>query len=190
MPLSVGYTLWFTGLSGSGKSTLAFAVSEALIAQGVTSPEILDGDEIRATLSSELGFSPQDRMKNILRIGWVAQLLTRHHIPTLVACISPYRQARRQVRGMVEAVAGKGSFVEIFVDCPLDVCISRDPKGLYAKARVGMIQDLTGLNDSYEPPDDPEIHLQTESLSVEGAVDSVMLYLAAHHFIETKHCMH
>ena len=185
-PQSVGYTLWFTGLSGSGKSTLARAVCHALIARGTNAPEVLDGDEIRATLSSGLGFSREDRMTNVFRIGWVAQLLTRHHIPTLVASIAPYRHSRRQVRAMVEAVGGNGSFIEIFVDCPLEVCMSRDPKGLYAKAKSGNLQNLSGLNDCYEVPDHPDVHLHTNVSSVEESVDCVMSYLEAHCLIEAS----
>lgn len=182
----VGYTLWFTGLPASGKSTLARAVCQALLVRGAPSPEVLDGDEIRVTLSSGLGFSREDRMTNVFRIGWVAQLLTKHRIPVLVAAISPYRQSRNHVREMIEAVGGKRSFIEFFVDCPLEVCMSRDPKGLYAKARAGKLKNLSGFNDCYEAPVCPDLHLHTNILTCEETVECVMTYLEQRHLIQAS----
>ncbi len=174
-----GFTVWFTGLSGSGKTTLSNLLHHRLQEMGITNVEVLDGDVVRTHLSKGLGFSKQDRDTNIRRIGWVAQLLTKHGIPNLVAAISPYREVREEVRGMVEGAGGKGSFIEVFVDCPVDVCERRDTKGLYAKARRGEIKNFTGIDDPYEPPLDPELHLETDSTMPEECVERILDHLAA-----------
>ena len=165
-----GFTIWFTGLSGAGKSTLAKLVREALAERGITHVELLDGDIVRTQLSKGLGFSKEDRDTNIRRIGWVCQLLMKHGIPNIVAVISPYRDVRNEVRKMVEDIGGRGSFIEVFVSCPLDVCEKRDLKGLYKMARIGEIKNFTGISDPYEPPGAPEVILDTaKELPLESA---------------------
>ena len=149
-------TVWFTGLSGSGKSTLAFALEEALIERGVAA-YVLDGDNIRFGLNRDLGFSPEDRTENIRRIGEVCRLFGDAGIVVLTAFISPYAADRNQAR----AIHPEGTFIEVYVDTPLDVCEARDPKGLYAKARVGEIPDSSGISAPYEPPPSPEITIDT-----------------------------
>jgi len=179
-----GFTVWFTGIPASGKSTLSSAVYQALLKRGIETPELLDADEIRTNISKGLGFSKEDRVANIMRIGWIAQLLTKHRIPNLVACIAPYRQTRKRVREMVEVVGGKGSFIEVFVQCPLEVCICRDPKGLYAKASIGEVEKLSGLNDVYEAPEQPELLVNTTKHDIAETVECVVGYLEANRLIE------
>jgi len=166
-----GFTLWFTGLSGSGKTTLCRRVNRLLMERGVMNVEILDGDEVRTHLTSELGFSRADRDRNILRIGWVCQLLTRNGVPNLVAAISPYRETRDRVRRMI------GRFVEVFVNCPLEVAEARDVKGLYAKARQGLIKGFTGIDDPYEKPLDPEVEVHTDREEEEESAARIMDFL-------------
>lgn len=149
-------TVWFTGLSGSGKSTLAFAVEEALIARGVAA-YVLDGDNIRFGLNRDLGFAPVDRTENIRRIGEVCRLFQDAGLIVLTAFVSPYRADRDAVR----ALHPDGTFTEVFVDTPLEVCEQRDVKGLYAKARAGEIPEFTGISAPYEAPDSPEIRVDT-----------------------------
>jgi len=153
--MSKGFTLWFTGLSGAGKTTLSQLVQEQLLARGCK-VESLDGDVVRTHLSKGLGFSREDRDTNILRIGFVAKLLTRNGVVVLVSAISPYRATRDQVRADI------GSFVEVYVKCPLDVCMERDVKGLYKKAIAGEIPQFTGVSDVYEEPLNPEIVVETD----------------------------
>lgn len=149
-------TVWFTGLSGSGKSTLAFAVEEALIRRGVAA-YVLDGDNVRFGLNRDLGFAPEDRTENIRRIGEVCRLFQDSGMVVLTAFVSPYVADREAVR----ALHPEGSFVEVFVDTPLEVCEARDVKGLYAKARAGEIPEFTGISAPYEPPPTPEIRVDT-----------------------------
>ena len=149
-------TVWFTGLSGSGKSTLAFAVEDALIACGVAA-YVLDGDNIRFGLNRDLGFAPEDRTENIRRIGEVCRLFQDAGLIVLTAFVSPYRADRDAVR----ALHPEGTFTEVFVDTPLEVCEQRDVKGLYAKARAGEIPEFTGITAPYEAPDNPEIRVDT-----------------------------
>ncbi|WP_419552893.1 adenylyl-sulfate kinase [Candidatus Poriferisodalis sp.] len=149
-------TVWFTGLSGSGKSTLAFALEEALLERGVAA-YVLDGDNVRFGLNRDLGFSPEDRTENIRRIGEVCRLFQDAGIVVLTAFISPYVADRDQVR----AIHPEGTFIEVFVDTPLEVCEARDPKGLYVKARAGKIPDFSGISAPYEPPPSPEITIDT-----------------------------
>ena len=153
--MDVGLTIWFTGLSGAGKSTLATLLAERLRGMG-RRVELLDGDEVRRNLSSGLGFSKADRDANIRRIAYVAKLLSRNGVIAITAASSPYREIRDEARAEI------GTFVEVFVDCPLEVCEQRDVKGLYAKARSGEIQQFTGISDPYEPPENPEVHLHTD----------------------------
>ena len=153
-----GFTLWFTGLSGAGKTTITDIVEKELRHQQVPI-EVLDGDVVRTNLSKGLGFSREDRDTNVLRIGFVADLLTRNGVGVIVSAISPYKEARDQVRRNV------GDFVEVFVDAPVEVCAERDVKGLYAKAYSGEIPEFTGVSDPYEPPAAPELVLKTDEES-------------------------
>ena len=180
---SKGFTLWFTGLSGAGKTTVSDALHHRLQAGGVLNVEVLDGDVVRTHLSKGLGFSKEDRDTNIRRIGWVAQLLTKHRVPNLIAAISPYREIRDEVREMVESAGTKESFIEVYVDCPVEVCEERDVKGLYAKARSGEIKEFTGISDPYEHPLNPEIHLRTDKGTVDEAVEQILNYLREKGFI-------
>jgi adenylylsulfate kinase len=156
-----GFTVWFTGLSGAGKSTIANIVGPELEERGLL-VEYLDGDIVRTHLSKGLGFSKEDRDRNIERIGWVASRLTRHGAAVLVSAISPYEETRRKARTMVEEF---GLFVEVFVEASVDACAERDVKGLYAKAFAGEIPEFTGVSDPYEAPSDPELTLATENES-------------------------
>lgn len=167
-----GFTLWFTGLSASGKSTLAMATEKALFEKGCRT-YVLDGDNIRHGLNSNLGFSPADRCENIRRISEVAKLFTDCGIINLTAFISPYRNDRDNAR----AIFSDGDFIEIFVDCPLSICEERDPKSMYKKARAGLIKEFTGIDAPYEPPLRPELHLYTGELSVDQCVDKIISYL-------------
>jgi adenylylsulfate kinase len=164
--------VWLTGLSGSGKSTIAVALEKALWTRGVRS-YILDGDNIRHGLNKNLGFSPEDRTENIRRIGEVAKLFVDAGIVAVTAFISPYRADRDKVRALV----GDGDFVEVLVDCPLDVCEGRDVKGLYQKARAGQIPEFTGISAPYEPPVRSEVVLPTAELSVEQSVARLVGFL-------------
>ncbi len=151
-------TVWFTGLSGSGKSTLAFAVEQALTEKGVAA-YVLDGDNVRFGLNRDLGFAPEDRTENIRRIGEVCRLFQDAGMIVLTAFVSPYLADRDAVR----ALHPQGSFVEVFVDTPIEVCEARDVKGLYAKARAGEIPEFTGISAPYESPVDPEITVDTSN---------------------------
>jgi adenylylsulfate kinase len=150
-----GFTLWFTGLSGAGKTTIAEIVEHELKERG-RRVEVLDGDIVRTNLSKGLTFSRDDRNINVLRIGFVANLLTRNGVAVIVSAISPYKEARDQVRRRVV------DFVEVFVDAPLEVCAERDVKGLYKKAFAGEIEGFTGVSDPYEPPVAPDLVLKTD----------------------------
>ncbi len=161
-------TVWFTGLSGSGKSTLAFAVEEALVAKGVAA-YVLDGDNVRFGLNSDLGFSAEDRTENIRRIGEVCRLFQDSGMVTLTAFISPYIADRDRVR----ALHPEGRFVEVFVDTPLEVAEKRDVKGLYKKARAGEIPDFSGISAPYEAPENPEITVDT-SKPIEACVEQIV----------------
>jgi adenylylsulfate kinase len=166
-----GFTLWFTGLSGAGKSTIAEIVGPELERRGIL-VDHLDGDVVRTHLSKGLGFSREDRDTNILRIGFVAKLLTRHGAGVIVAAISPYRETRDLVREMIG-----DDFVEVYVATSLDECARRDVKGLYAKAFAGEIKEFTGVSDPYEPPVDPEITVETEGRSPEQSAQLVIAEL-------------
>jgi len=179
-----GFCLWFTGLSGAGKSTVSEAVHRELQGRGVTNVEILDGDVVRTHLTKGLGFSREDRDTNVLRIGWVCQLLAKHGIPAMTAAISPYRETRAEVRQMVEGAAGSGSFIEIYVKASVEACAERDVKGLYAKAKAGEIPQFTGVSDPYEPPEQAELVLETEHEDVQESAGKVLAYLEQHGFIE------
>jgi adenylylsulfate kinase len=167
-----GVVLWFTGLSGSGKSTLAHAVEKTLYDKKHLTT-VLDGDNIRHGLNKNLGFSPEDREENIRRIGEVAKLFTDAGVIAMTAFISPYIKDRDQARSLVE----KGRFIEIYCKCSLDACEERDPKGLYKKARAGEIKQFTGIDAPYEEPENPEIIVETDKLSLEQSAEKVIAYL-------------
>ena len=171
-----GFTLWFTGLPASGKSTLAVAVENALHQKGF-STYILDGDNIRHGLNKDLGFAPKEREENIRRIGEVANLFSDCGVINLVAFISPYRSDRLSAR---KCSQNDETFIEIFVDCPMEVCEVRDPKGMYRKARSGAIKEFTGISAPYEIPQNPEIHILTHTYSVEEGVHIILQYLYRH----------
>jgi adenylylsulfate kinase len=166
-----GFVVWLTGLSGAGKSTIAQALAEELRRRGVTRLELLDGDAVRENLSAGLGFSRADRDTNIRRIAWVAHLLARNGVATIVAAISPYRQARDAARALI------GDFVEVFVDAPLTTVEARDVKGLYARARAGTVPHFTGVSDPYEPPLTPEVRCATDRESVQASAGTILDWL-------------
>jgi adenylylsulfate kinase len=172
MTNDTGFVLWLTGLSGAGKSTVATKLGPALAERGHR-VELLDGDEVRTNLCQGLGFSRTDRDTNIARIGYVAGKLSKHGVAVLVAAISPYREARDQVRAQVD------NFIEVYVAAPVATCAERDVKGLYAKALAGEIQHFTGISDPYEPPLEPEITLHTEHESVDDSAHQVIAWLEA-----------
>jgi adenylylsulfate kinase len=165
-----GFTLWFTGLSGAGKSTIADIVGPRLEEAGRL-VEYLDGDVVRTHLSKGLGFSKEDRDTNIERIGWVASRLTRNGAAVLVSAISPYEETRRKAREMVEEF---GVFIEVYVEASVDECARRDVKGLYQKAFAGEIKEFTGVSDPYEPPTNPEIVVNTETMTPEESAQAVV----------------
>ena len=175
-----GATLWFTGLSGSGKSTVAVALEKALFQRGKLSYR-LDGDNIRLGINKNLGFSAEDRTENIRRIGEIAKLFVDSGVIALSSFISPYRADRDQVRAL--HLESGFAFIEIFVDCSLSEAERRDPKGLYKKARAGEIKNFTGIDDPYEAPSSPEIHLHTDQMSLEQEVERIMAYLEGQGFI-------
>jgi adenylylsulfate kinase len=180
------FCLWFTGLSGAGKSTVSHAVYERLHAMGLSQVELLDGDVVRTHLTRGLGFSKEDRDTNVLRIGWVCQLLVKHGAAAITAAISPYRDTRDQVRAMVEQAGGAGSFIEVHVNASVEECARRDVKGLYAKAINGDIPQFTGVSDPYEAPTRAEIVLDTERESLDQSAGKVLDYLRQHGFIGGK----
>jgi len=165
-----GFTLWFTGLSGSGKSTLASYLTPIFKQRG-KNVEVLDGDEVRENLSKGLGFSKEDRDTNIRRIGYVANLLSRNGVVSICAAISPYRDLRREIREMTE------TFVEVFVEAPLEVVEERDTKGLYKKARAGIIKNFTGISDPYEDPENAEVSVHTGKESIEESANRILAAL-------------
>ena len=172
-----GATLWMTGLSGSGKSTISVALERSLFEKGILSYR-LDGDNIRLGINKNLGFSADDRKENIRRIGEVSKLFTDAGIITLASFISPYRKDREEVRKIHED-SGL-TFVEIFIDCSLESAEERDPKGLYKKARNGEIKNFTGIDDPYEAPTNPEIHLISDKMSLDDEVKTVLNFLLKH----------
>lgn len=169
-----GATLWFTGLSGSGKSTIAVALEERLTAMGKLCYR-LDGDNIRLGINRNLGFSAADRAENIRRVGEVSKLFVDAGLIVLSSFISPYSSDREQVRQLHAQAAFP--FIEIFVDCDLEEAERRDPKGLYKKARAGEIKNFTGIDDPYEAPEHPDIHLRSDQLSLQQEVDIILAYM-------------
>lgn len=165
--MSDGCAIWLIGLPAAGKTTIALALAEHLRAQG-HSVETLDGDEIRLGLSADLGFSAEDRQQHNRRVILVSKVLARNGIIVLIPLISPYRETRAYARSELER------FVEVYVECPVEECIRRDPKGLYAKTLRGEIRNFTGLDDPYEEPLNPELTLETNLLTVDECVDRIM----------------
>ncbi|MEE3337888.1 MAG: adenylyl-sulfate kinase [Candidatus Latescibacterota bacterium] len=170
-----GALLWLTGLSGSGKSTIAFRVEHALIERGCVA-YVLDGDNVRHGLNSNLGFSADDRAENIRRIGEVGKLFVDAGLITLSSLVSPYRADRDQVR----ALLAEDQFFEIYVNTPLEICEQRDPKGLYKRARAGEIPNFTGISDPYEEPQAPELELKTDTVTIDEAARQVTCLLEQH----------
>lgn len=171
--------LWFTGLSGSGKSTIANAVELKLNELGKHT-YLLDGDNIRMGLNKGLGFSDEDRVENIRRIGEVSKLFVDAGLIVLTAFISPFQEERDKVRELV----AEGEFIEVFIDTPLEVCESRDPKGLYKKARDGKIPSFTGISSPYEAPSKEEIHIKTDKTSIDACVKNIVEYLQKRGYLE------
>ncbi|MDH5231216.1 MAG: adenylyl-sulfate kinase [Gammaproteobacteria bacterium] len=170
----LGFTIFFTGLSGAGKSTVANALLIKLKEMGTRSVTLLDGDVVRKNLSSELGFSKEHRNINIERIGYVASEITKHGGIAICAPIAPYRETRRKIRNVIQTYGG---FIEVFVSTPLTVCENRDRKGLYAKARAGLIKEFTGISDPYEEPENAELSINTDECSPDEAAQMVLLKL-------------
>ncbi|GAA5901943.1 hypothetical protein JCM8208_006645 [Rhodotorula glutinis] len=175
-----GVTIWFTGLSASGKSTLACALELELLQKGKRAFR-LDGDNVRFGLNKDLGFSPKDREENIRRVGEVAKLVASSCTTTLTAFISPYLADRALARKIHDE--SKIPFLEVFVDAPLAEVEKRDPKGLYAKARAGVIKEFTGVSAPYEAPESPELHIKTAEVDIETGVQIIVEYLEKHQFI-------
>lgn len=165
-----GVTVWFTGLYGAGKTTVSSRVHQLLKAEGVA-VEILDGDVLRQCLCKELGFSKEDRVKNVERAVFVAKLLTRNNIVTLASLISPYHSMREHARQEI------GEFLEVYVNAPMAVLIERDVKGLYQKAIAGEVKDFTGLDAPYEEPQNPDLMLCTDTITIDQAAEGVILLL-------------
>ncbi|MFW0760797.1 adenylyl-sulfate kinase [Staphylococcus cohnii] len=171
--------IWFTGLSGSGKSTISVELEKALFNHQIHTYR-LDGDNVRHGLNRNLGFSPEDRKENIRRIGEVSKLMVDAGLITVTAFISPYKSDREAVRHLLDT----DDFIEVYTQCSLSECENRDPKGLYKKVRSGEIAEFTGVNAPYEAPTQPEITLDTETLSVEASVSKIMDYLQKHQYID------
>ena len=171
-----GFTLWMTGLSGAGKTTIAKIVEAELKSRGLKI-ERLDGDVVRQSLTRDLGFSKEDREKNIERVTFVAKLLSRNGVGVIASFVSPYRAVRDRVRSETT------NFIEVFVNAPLEVCAERDVKGLYAKAFAGEIPNFTGVSDPYEPPLNPEIVLNTHEETPEESAQKLISYLEQHGYI-------
>jgi adenylylsulfate kinase len=175
-PVPGGATVWLTGLPSAGKSTIAQGLVAHLDAEGLRC-HVLDGDEVRPYLSSELGYSKEDRDLNVRRIGYVAELLAIHGVVAVVPVIAPYTEARAAVRA---SHAARGvRYLEVYVDAALDVCRARDVKGLYAKQSAGLLSGLTGVDDPYEPPCEPDLRLRTDELSIETSIARVHALLMA-----------
>lgn len=174
-----GFVLWFTGLSGAGKTTIAVQLEKDLRERGVR-VERLDGDTVRKSLTRDLGFSKEDRDKNIERVTFVASLLSRNNVAVLASFISPYAETRDFVRDETT------NFIEVFVDAPLEVCAERDVKGLYAKAFAGEIPNFTGVSDPYEAPSEPDIHVRTHKEEVVESANIILSWLEEKEFIPAK----
>ena len=171
-----GFTLWFTGLSGSGKTALAKLIEQELLERGLK-VERLDGDIVRQSLTRDLGFSKEDRDRNIERVTFVAKLLTRNGVAALCSFISPYRERRAKSRQEI------GEFIEVHIECPVEVCAQRDMKGLYAKAFAGEIENFTGVSDPYEEPENPEIICHTAQETPDESAAKIITYLEGQGYV-------
>jgi len=174
--------LWYTGLSGSGKSTVANAVDALLFKLGCHS-YLLDGDNVRHGLNGDLGFSDESRIENIRRIGEVSKLFLDAGLIVSTAFISPFSQDRSSARAKLET----GEFIEVYIDTPIDICEQRDPKGLYKKARAGEIKDFTGIDSTYDVPENPEIHVKTAEKSIQECAEQIVNHLVEQGFINLSH---
>jgi len=175
MGMDDGVVVWFTGLPGSGKTTIVRKL-EKILRSALLRVEVLDGDEVRKWLSPDSGYSRADREIHIRRVAHVAEILARNGVIVLVSLVSPYRSSRSYARGLISR------FIEVYTKCPLEVCIARDPKGLYKKALEGKIDNMTGLQDVYEEPENPELVLETDKYNVEECVTRVLK-----HMVQTGH---
>ena len=165
-----GVVVWLTGLPGSGKTTLATAAAERLRRMGYR-VEVLDGDWVRKTINPDAGYTREERRRHLMRVAWIARLLARNGVIVFCSFVSPYRDVRRDVRRIVEEEV---PFVEVYVKCPVEECVKRDPKGLYRKALRGEIKYFTGISDPYEPPESPDLVLDTVNNSVEENVERLV----------------
>ncbi len=173
-----GFVIWLTGIPGSGKSTIAKKLREVLMSKGLC-VEHLDGDEVRPWLSPEAGFSREDRIRHLRRVAFVSHLLARNGVVVIASFVSPYRETRDLAREL-----NKDAFIEVYVKCPVEVAIKRDPKGLYKKALKGEIKNMTGIQDVYEPPVNPEVVVETDKESVEESVNKIVEYLVKAGYVE------
>ena len=180
MTEQAGFTLWMTGLSGAGKTTIALILEKELKEKRGLKIERLDGDVVRQSLTRDLGFSKEDRDKNIERVAFVAKLLSRNGVGVIASFISPYQSVRDQVR------AETTNFIEVFINAPLQVCIERDVKGMYAKAIAGEIPNFTGVSDPYEAPENAEIVINSDQETPEDSARRIIRYLEEHHFIPAQ----
>lgn len=174
-----GFVLWMTGLSGAGKTTLAVALEAELKARGVRI-ERLDGDTVREGLTRDLGFSKEDRDKNIERVAFVAKLLSRNNVGVLASFISPYAAMRQHVREHTT------NFIETYIDAPLEVVEGRDVKGWYAKARAGLVKNFTGIDDPFEAPEAPELHIRTDLATMEECLAQILTHLESQGFVPAR----
>lgn len=170
MDIKKGTTIWLTGLPCSGKTTIANELKKELIIRR-KEVEVLDGDEIRKNLWNDLGFSKEDRIKNLTRVIYLARLFTNHRITTIVSFVSPYRSIRALARKQLQP------FIEVYVKCPVEICRKRDVKGMYKQAVSGEIKDFTGISHNYEKPKNPELVLETDKLSIKESVDKILHFL-------------
>lgn len=168
-----GFVIWFTGLPGSGKTTLAKGVAEKLREKGYR-VEVIDGDWARKTISLGAGYTREERRIHLHRVAWVARLLARNGVIVVCSFVSPYRDVRKMIRDIIEE---ETPFIEVYVQCPLEECIKRDPKGLYKKALRGEIKYFTGISDPYEPPENPDIIVNTMDFSVEENINKIISFL-------------
>ena len=166
-----GFVLWFTGLPGSGKTTIARGVAKVLREKGFR-VEVLDGDEVRRWLSPEAGFTREDRIRHLTRVAYVSRLLARNGVIVIASFVSPYRDVRKKIRSIIEEEGLP--FIEVYVECSIEECMRRDPKGLYKRALKGEIKHMTGIDDPYEPPINPEIKINTEKESITNNINKVL----------------
>ena len=173
MDCDKGFVIWLTGLPAAGKTTLANALKEELQKVGKR-VELLDGDEVRRWLSPEAGFTKEDRERHLMRVAYVSRLLARNGVVVIASFVSPYRRVRRRIREIVEKDV---KFIEVYVRCPLEVAVERDPKGLYKRALAGEIKNFTGIDDPYEEPENPEVIVDSSEMTLNEEVETVLSYL-------------